>query len=562
MTANNAESKKFSNLTPSEFASVGESFSLLHESERFDYLTTAISESRLSTDHIIELARTDISPRVRYLAYRWGLLECLNEGNNFNLEKRKKGVQTDCKIKGLIESDSSITIRALLSAYGFISGKDESFSYAQFTSLSEEAKIEVFGFAVNFTRKRQERFEDIVISILNDYTEDPSSLNERQIDKLVKHITESLRQAEEDYWNRYDGFLRYNSAEKLDKFWLVVPKLKSGWLQVELAKALPIPYLYNIPGINVFKRYLLEPILYRSDFRDEKFRESILFSDADVGLRAAAASGLPCYENVLIRILDINDPNIRSKLLEALASQRKGLPRSIPSSYILCELLSSDDVCGERSWEMRGFYKHRLLVELNEELRSYSYTDQKIIEYELRLIQFCRFTSQLKSKEDLENLVEENLRSLVVLGSFWKTLRNLRSSTKWILLPQDRYWDPVLEEHGYYQKLQEEESAKNNIESLAKIENGLHDLKEEFEKLHEMVGEIESMVNRTNEEVLDLRSDDKNSKKLSILVSESYGINSRLRDIERAVISLLRHFPFLWLIISALFLYFAYDHFR
>ena len=553
MTTNYAESKKFTNLTPSEFASVGESFSLLNESERFDYLTTATSESRLSTDHIVELVKTDLSPRVRYLAYRWALLECLNEGENFR--------QTECKIKGLMDSDSSITIRALLSAYGFISSKDESFTYSQFTSLSEGAKIEVFGFANNLTRDRQELFEDIVISILNEYTEDPSSLNERQKDNLVKHITESLRRADEDYWNRYDGFIRYNSAMKLDKFWLVVPKIKSGWLKVEVAKALPIPYLYNIPGINDFKSYLLRTVLYRSDFREEKFRESILFSDADVGLRAAAASGLPCDEGVLIRILDINDANIRSELLLALASERKGFSRSIPSSYILCELLSSDDVCGERSWEMRGFYKQSLLLELNEELRSYSYADQKCIEYELRLIQFCRITSQFKSKEDIEDFVEKNLRSHVVLGSFWRTLRNLRSSTKWILLPQHRYRDPILEEHGYYQKLEEEEAAKNNIESLARIEKHFHDLKEELEKLQEMVGEIESMVTRTNEEVLDLRSDDKNSKRLSTLVSESYGINSRLRDIERAIISLLRHFPFLWLIISVLFIYFTFDNF-
>lgn len=560
MTTNDAESKKFINLTPSEFASVGESFSLLNESERFDYLTTATSESRLSTDHIIELARIDPSPRVRYLAYRWALLECLNE-KKFNLGKRKEGIQTECKIKGLMDSDSSITIRALLSAYGFISGKDESFNYAQFTSFSEEAKIEVICFANNLTHERQELFVDIVISILNEYSEDPRSLNERLIDILVKHIIESLRRAAQDYWDRYDGFLRYNSAMKLDKFWLVVPKLKSGWLQIEVAKALPIPYLYNIPGINVFKSDLLRTVLYRSDFREEKFRESVLFSDADIGLRSAAASGLPCDDGVLIKILDINDANIRSALLLELASGRKGFSRSISSSYILCELLSSDDVCGERSWEMRSFYKQSLLVELNEELRSYSYVDQKSIEYELRLIQFCKITSQFKSKENIEDYVEENLRSHVVLGSFWKTLRNLRSSTKWILLPQRRYLDPVLEEHGYYQKLEEEEAAKNNIESLSRIKKDLHDFKEELEKLQKMVGEIESMVTRTNEEVLDLRSDDKNSKKLSTLVSESYGINSRLRIIERAVISLSRHFPFLWLIISVLLIYFAYDNF-
>jgi len=459
------ENAKYKNLTPTEFISVGESFHLLNEGDRFEYLAAGTAESKLSADYILEKMEEEPSPRIRYFGYKWMLIKAISGGSQNITSRYENTIEVDTRLIERIEKDSSKSVQSLLTAFHFVSKERDELNLKNFSILSDEAKLEVFEFVNKLSFEKKDLLVDIIVSHLTTFPKDSNLKQGMLIVGIVQFVSDAVKDAGEGYWDFYEGFTRYESRMKLDKFWMVVPQIQNDLLMIEIAKILPIPYLYEIPGIRDFGDLLLKTVLHRPEYRNDRVRDSFIFSNMPFWIRTVAASGRVIDEDVLTQIAAIADDNCRNDLLLSISSRTENISSVIPA-FILCGMLTDDRVCGEQGWEWRNSYRLRLLSKLKNLLSEMPFRDQQFYDYELRIIQFCTTAAMYRSASDLGAWSEDtSLKQFIEPGSFWYTLRNIRNSNRRVSLPVEHYGHETLEELGFYRLLEDEKYRQSNSET-------------------------------------------------------------------------------------------------
>jgi len=553
------EIAKFKNLTLSEFESVGESFRLLDEGSRFEYLAVGTAESKLSEDYVLQAINGEPSPRIRYLGYKWILEKAISVGRQYTLEGEQVTIEVETKVLQQVETDPSKSIQSLLTAFLFVIQERKELNLKNFSLLSDETKLEVFEFVNKLSFEKKELLHDVIVSFLTIFPKDSNLQKGTLIGGIVQFVSDAVKNVGEGYWDFYDGFTRYESGMKLDKFWMVVPHIQNDLLMIEIAKILPIPYLYEIPGIKDFGDLLLSTVLHRPEYRNDRVRDSFIFSDKSIWTKVEAASGRVIDEEVLSQIAAIDDDNYRNDLLLSISSRTENISSVIPA-FILCGMLTDNRVCGERGWEWRNSCRLRLLSKLKELLSEMPFRDQQLYDYELRIIQFCTTAASYRSSTDLEAWSDNtSLKHFIEPGSFWYTLQNIRNSNQRISLPVEHYGHEILEELGFYRFLEDEKYRQANSESLDQIKERVHKLEIELDKVKKTSKNSEAKVILLNEEVSKLNTQlDEIGRRLVILMSSS----NRLREIESAILLLSKQFTWLWVLLIGCVIYFVYDYVR